>query len=34
MSIMKKVKAALKKVLPKALSKRFGMAHRKHHHRR
>jgi hypothetical protein len=30
MSIMKKVKAGLKKILPKALAKRFGMAHRKH----
>jgi hypothetical protein len=30
MKVMAKIKAGFKKILPKALAKRFGMAHRKH----
>jgi len=33
MKIMAKVKSGLKKVLPKAIAKRFGMSHRRRHRR-
>jgi hypothetical protein len=32
MDILGKVKSNLKKFVPSALKKRFGMAHRKHRH--
>jgi hypothetical protein len=32
MSVVSKVKAGIKKFIPKALKKRFGMAHKKRHH--